>query len=101
MSASIRFALNVQVLEREDTLQPFLDVTVHAWSGSDGVTTLKLGSIVDFDWPEHAGRDNVEDFALNAARVVTRHLAAVQMDAVEAGGLHTRHDLAKEAGDVQ
>ena len=87
----VRFNLSLQVIESSSIPgRQFMAIDVQAWNGDTHVTTVKLADIVPFDWPEHAGRDNVEDFALNACRVVARHLADVQMSAIEANGLHTR-----------
>lgn len=87
----VRFNLSLQVIESNSILgRQFMVIDVQAWNGDTHIASVKLADFVVFEWPEHAGRENMEDYALNACRVVARHLADVQMSAIEANSLHTR-----------
>ena len=88
MSAPVRYSLNVSVIDSyREGAKPFLDIDCQVWRDAEHITTIKLVQLQEFDWPEAADLDSVENYALVATRVAARWLANIQMDAVENGHL--------------
>lgn len=91
MSQEIRFAFNAMVTERRDGARgQFMTISVQAWQGDEHLTSVYMAEVEDCELGEHVNADAMETFALAANRAISRKLAQVHMDAIDADALHTR-----------